>query len=339
MTSIALQNWLGLLGALLGSCLLGRAASAQSASQPAPTGPAFVTAIAFAQHFASPAALVPANDRRLKATLLHALNEKPPTISWGEVRELFDKEQFAQWAPHDRLTREQMVDLLSTTAPASRREIFRETAAHLELLTTQFDMIDKEHQQAANELARWIAKHAAGDKQLGVTIICTGNSRRSMLGSVLGNLAAAYWGLPRVKFYSGGTAPTAFNPRTIKTLEQLGVKITPTGADAAPGKGGERNPIYQVRWGEHAGVDEFSKLFADKQNPQRDFAAVLVCDEADAACPVVDGAALRISAPFFDPKAYDGTPLETAKYAERRDDMGRMLLSALMQARCQLEQK
>ena len=80
-------------------------------------------------------------------------------------------------------------------------------------------------------------------------------------------------------------------------------------------------------------MEEFSKLYAHEQNPQQDFAAILVCDEADEACPTVEGASIRIAAPYFDPKAYDGTPLEAAKYAERRDDIGRMMLSALMQAR------
>jgi hypothetical protein len=35
----------------------------------------------------------------------------------------------------------------------------------------------------------------------------------------------------------------------------------------------------------------------------------------------------------FDPKIYDGGAYESAKYAERRDDMGRLMLSVMMQAR------
>ena len=55
--------------------------------------------------------------------------------------------------------------------------------------------------------------------------------------------------------------------------------------------------------------------------------------EADAACPFVKGAAARVSMPYLDPKIYDGGAYETAKYAERRDDMGRLMLSVMMQAR------
>jgi arsenate reductase (thioredoxin) len=37
--------------------------------------------------------------------------------------------------------------------------------------------------------------------------------------------------------------------------------------------------------------------------------------------------------PYLDPKIYDDGAYEPAKYAERRDDIGRLMLSVLMQAR------
>jgi arsenate reductase (thioredoxin) len=40
-----------------------------------------------------------------------------------------------------------------------------------------------------------------------------------------------------------------------------------------------------------------------------------------------------VSMPYLDPKIYDGGAYESAKYAERRDDMGRLMLSVMMQAR------
>lgn len=313
------------------------AAFAQSTPRSTPTGHDFVKAVSFAHHFAQPAALTPENDRHLKTTLLKALQEKPPTLSLAEVSDLFDKEAFAAWAPHDQLTIEQMVEQLAAAVPDSRRAIFAETCWQIDLLSTQFDMLDPPHQRAANELAGWIAKNYAADKPLGVSVICTGNSRRSVMGAVLGNVAAAYWGLPNVKFHSGGTAPSAVNARTIKALQEIGIQVQETGREASRGKSGERNPIDQILWGERAGMQEFSKLYSDPQNPQKDFAAILVCDEADEACPTVAGASLRISAPFFDPKAYDGTSLEARKYAERRDDIGRMMVSALLQARRQIQ--
>ena len=57
---------------------------------------------------------------------------------------------------------------------------------------------------------------------------------------------------------------------------------------------------------------------------------------AAASSPFVKGAALRVSMPYLDPKIYDDSAYEAAKYAERRDDIGRLMLSVMMQVRNQL---
>ena len=85
-------------------------------------------------------------------------------------------------------------------------------AAHADYLTTTFDMIDEPHRAAGETLADWIVKSYKPGQPLHVTAVCTGNSRRSVLGATMGNIAAAYCGMPEVHFHSGGTAPTAFKP-------------------------------------------------------------------------------------------------------------------------------
>jgi arsenate reductase len=321
------------LGALL---LFAASTLPQTNTAPASPRNAFVTTLAFAQQYATPKALAPANDRRLKATLLSALSEKPPVLSFEEVSEAFDKKTFDSLANGNTLSMSRLEKLLADSTPPAREQLFTKVREHAELLTTQFDQIDEKHQQAASELAAWIAKNYDADKPLGVSVICTGNSRRSMLGSTMGNIAAAYYGLPNLRFHSGGTAPSAFNARTITALKALGVEVEASGDEAPRGKAGEPNLIYKVRWGERLTMQEFSKLYNHEDNPQHGYAAILVCHEADAACPIVDGAAVRIPAPYFDPKAFDGAPFEAAKYAERRDDIGRMMLCALMQASNQI---
>jgi hypothetical protein len=153
----------------------------------------------------------------------------------------------------------------------------------------------------------------------------------------MGNVAAAYYGLTDLHFYSGGTQPTAFNPRTVAALKDVGFEIEATGKEAARGSGGEPNPIYRVRWGTDLEATEFSKLYSDPRNPKENFTAVMVCNEADASCPTVRGAAKRLPIPYQDPKVYDGAPFEAAKYAERRDDMGRFMLNVVMQSRRMIE--
>jgi hypothetical protein len=153
----------------------------------------------------------------------------------------------------------------------------------------------------------------------------------------MGNVAAAYYGLPEIRLHSGGTAPTAFNARTVASLKEVGIEIEPTGTEAPRGEPKTANPVYRVRWGASGQeATEFSKTYSDPSNPQEGFAALMVCGEADAACPFVKGAALRVSMPYLDPKIYDDGAYESIKYAERRDDIGRLMLSVFMQVRNRL---
>ncbi|WP_206107931.1 low molecular weight phosphatase family protein [Paludisphaera rhizosphaerae] len=206
----------------------------------------------------------------------------------------------------------------------SRSRLTQPLRLHAERLDADLQAIAPRHHEAANAFARWIAEHYQPGEPLHAVVVCTGNSRRSILGSSMGNLAAAFYGMPEIRFHSGGTEPSAFNPRTVSALEAAGFGVEPTGAEKAPG-----NPEYRVSWGDGFEVLEFSKLYSDPVNPQEGFAALMVCNEADAGCPIVQGASARIPMPFDDPKEFDDQPYEAEKYTERRDEIGRVMLSVM----------
>jgi hypothetical protein len=60
--------------------------------------------------------------------------------------------------------------------------------------------------------------------------------------------------------------------------------------------------------------------------PQQNFAAVMTCSHADASCPLVMGASVRVAIPYEDPKAADGTPEETALYDARSKQIATEML-------------
>ena len=302
---------------------------------PGEAGP-FVRALWLVQRHGTKTAVHPGHDSHVKAALAKAL--KDSTLTAPELEGLMDPETFATLAgPDAKLDVADVVRAVDADVPPSRRRLAPAVRAHADLLTTSFGMIDESHRETGSALADWIAAHYRPGEPLHVTVVCTGNSRRSILGATMGNIAAAYYGMPEVRFHSGGTAPTAFNPRTIAALRSIGVEVEPTGTEAPRGEPGTANPVYRVRWGDPAmEAVEFSKVYGDLANPQAGFAALMVCSEADAGCPFVKGATLRLSMPYLDPKAYDGSPFEAPKYAERRDDIGRLMLSAFLQARRRL---
>jgi protein-tyrosine-phosphatase len=258
-------------------------------------------------------------------------------ISLPELGGLMAPDVFNKLAGSDaKLDSAEITKALDAATPESRTKVAPKLREHADYLATTFDLIDEPHRQAGEKLARWIASSYKPGKPLHVTVVCTGNSRRSILGSSMGNLAAAYYGMPAIRFHSGGTAPTAFNPRTVSALKSIGFVVEQTGSEATRSEPKTANPIYRVSWGEGFETTEFSKHYGDKFNPQSDFAALMVCGEADAACPFVKGAALRVSMTYLDPKIYDDGAYESVKYAERRDDIGRLLLSVMMQSRGEL---
>ena len=299
----------------------------------------FVRAVWLVQRHGNPQVVRPENDQKLKGKVSKALGKESILTAAG-VQGLMDPSTFAKLAGDDgQLDLAEVKKCLEADVPESRKSLNSRVAAHADILTTSFDMIDETHREAGEKLVGWIVKNYKPGQPLQVTAVCTGNSRRSFLTATMGNIAAAYYGMPEIRFHSGGTAPTAFNPRTIAALKNIGVEIEATGQEAPRGEPKTANPTYVIRWGTSMEATEFSKTYFDASNPQQGFAALMVCGEADAACPLVKGAATRISMPYLDPKIYDGSKYEAMKYAELRDDIGRLMLSVMMQVRNRLNQE
>jgi arsenate reductase (thioredoxin) len=196
----------------------------------------------------------------------------------------------------------------------------------IDKLTKAFDQIPDERKETLLELTRFVheKKNAGGPVYL--NFICTHNSRRSHLAQLWAQAAAHYYGIKNVFCFSGGTEATAFNPRAVKAMQNAGFSIKVT-------RDGD-NPIYEVRFDNDAPpIVVFSKKYDDPFNHNKDFAAIMTCSHADENCPLVLGASRRIALTYDDPKEFDGTPQEVAKYAERVHQIGREILYAFSQVK------
>ncbi len=190
-------------------------------------------------------------------------------------------------------------------------------------LEMEFDLISKERKQQLLLLREYISKKIISNQTPKLVVICTHNSRRSHLGQIWLAIGADYYGLPQIQTFSGGTEATAFNIRAVEAFRSVGLEIITDDED-------EENPIYEIRWKEGMkAYRAFSKKYDDTPNPKNDFAAIMVCSEADAECPMVLGCDFRLSLPYDDPKEYDETEWEAEKYNERLIQIGREMLFAL----------
>lgn len=188
----------------------------------------------------------------------------------------------------------------------------RKLRKYVRTLPEEFDQIPDERKTALTDIGDYIIEEQIKDGTATLLFICTHNSRRSQMGQVWMETAAAYFGVKGISASSGGTEGTAFNPRAVAALERAGFGISKNTT------GMNENPQYLVHMGTSLPtILTYSKKYSDPFNPQSDFAALMVCSEADRSCPVVDGADARFSLPYDDPRYYDDTPSEELKYDER----------------------
>jgi len=183
----------------------------------------------------------------------------------------------------------------------------------------EFERIPQGRRVLLDELAALTASSAGDERPVRLVFICTHNSRRSHMAHLWALVAARYFSVSGIEVFSGGTEATAFNLRVVAALRRAGFAIE-VFTDGM-------NPIYEVRFDdEMEPIRVFSKVVDEPPNPVGDFIAVMTCSSADAACPVVDGAAERVAIPYDDPMAGDGTGREAEIYDERCAEIAREML-------------
>ncbi|WP_041952129.1 protein-tyrosine-phosphatase [Spirosoma spitsbergense] len=181
---------------------------------------------------------------------------------------------------------------------------------YINALKPDFSKIPDDRKAQLDKIAGFIQQKVSAGEPVQLTYICTHNSRRSHFGQIWAATAAAYYGIPNVKTFSGGTEVSAFNERAVAACVRAGFDTKKVSEGP--------NALYEVKYApDTEPIKAFSKKYDDITNPQRDFCAVMTCSQADQACPIVRGAAARVATPYDDPKAFDGKPEETAKYDER----------------------
>ena len=129
-----------------------------------------------------------------------------------------------------------------------------------------FESISEERYTVLNSLVSYLKESEIQKKVPKLNFICTHNSRRSQFSQLWCTVMSHFYNFP-VKCFSGGTAVTACNERTVASLKRFGFDIEST-------NNGE-NPIYVVSISEEIQLELYSKLFDAPENPSEDFAAVM----------------------------------------------------------------
>jgi arsenate reductase len=188
--------------------------------------------------------------------------------------------------------------------------MFQSVKTYCDSLVKDFDKISSERKEILEKITQYIAKKSILNKPVNLVYICTHNSRRSHFGQIWAKVASDYFTIENINTYSGGTEATAFNINAINALKRVGFDIKAMDA--------EKNPTYHVLYDDKkTPVVCFSKVYDHPNNPQKEFAAIMTCSDAEENCPFIPGVELRIGTTYDDPKAFDNTPLQDTKYDER----------------------
>ena len=168
--------------------------------------------------------------------------------------------------------------------------------------TIQNDVLNQEicedRKVVLQPLVFYIQDKVNNNQIINLNFICTHNSRRSHLAQIWAQFAAAYYNIPNINCYSGGTQETALFPKVAETLSNQGFQIFKI-ADS-------NNPIYAIKFDENClPIIGFSKKYDDAYNPISNFVAILTCSQADDGCPFIAGAEKRIPITYEDPKISD----------------------------------
>ncbi len=181
-------------------------------------------------------------------------------------------------------------------------------AKYIETFINKFGDIPKSRTNILKSLGDYIISCLKDNGSAKLMFICTHNSRRSQFAQIWADTAVQYFDIQNIVTFSGGTEATAFNNSVLGAIQKAGLFVVVADDNTS-------NPVYKVSVRPLTlKTTLFSKTFDDPSNPEEDFCAIMVCSDADEACPVIPGAASRISLPYEDPKASDGTDLEIQTY-------------------------
>jgi arsenate reductase len=182
--------------------------------------------------------------------------------------------------------------------------------SYCDTLTQQFDAISVSRKNLLEKISDYIRAKNSENKPINLVYICTHNSRRSHFGQIWCAVAANYYHITDVHTFSGGTEATAFNINAINAIKRVGFDVKKTDDKI--------NATYHIYFDDVENpIECFSKVYDDLKNPNKDFAAIMTCSDAEENCPFIPGVELRIGTTYNDPKEFDNTPLQDVKYDER----------------------
>lgn len=178
--------------------------------------------------------------------------------------------------------------------------------SYIKKIELDFEKICESRKEILIQLKKYLLYKYKKRHKANLIFICTHNSRRSHFAQIWLATSISYYNLKNINTFSGGTSVTEFNKRAIVILKKIGYNINNQNGN---------NPAYKVSFSKKISpLKCFSKKYDSSFNPNKNFAAIMTCSDAEKTCPFIPRAEERILLPYDDPKIFDGTNYEEEYY-------------------------
>src|SRR3954463_9071859 len=153
----------------------------------------------------------------------------------------------------------------------SNAKLLPKLEPYVHAVAGELALVPAERRTVLDAIAAQINTQLQSGQTADLTFICTHNSRRSHMSQIWAQTAACYYGLDKIRAFSGGTQATACNCRTITAMRTAGFTIEDTTTNTD-------NPVYLVHYAENRPpIRAYSKLYNADGNPAQNFIALMTC--------------------------------------------------------------
>ena len=195
----------------------------------------------------------------------------------------------------------------------------------------EFRKIPEDRRYRLNEIVYFLETQEQNRDPWQVLFISTNQSSVGHLAQVWAKTASYYFGFSKFESYSGGLAPHQISISTITTLEKAGFIVYKSDINNIG--------VYRIKYSYNLEpIVAFPKKIEHVKNPNQDFMAVIVEENADLNIQNVRGTYDRLLLTYEDPLGYDGSDVESSIYNESCKKIAVEMFYVFSQLRKRLKQ-
>lgn len=178
---------------------------------------------------------------------------------------------------------------------------------YVKVFPQEFRKIPEDRRYRLNEIIYFLEDQKKNNDPMQLTFIGTNQASVSQMAQVWSKAAAYYFGFSEFESFSSGIKPIEITLNSITTLEKAGFIIYKNDIDGID--------VYRIKYSHNLEpIVAFPKKIEHVKNPNDNYMAVFVEENADLNISNLRGTYHRLLLSYDDPIGYEGSGLENDIY-------------------------